>query len=155
MLPTESKVIDSAWFPLIMTDAALFHALLCTSALFGLHDIAVQRKHMLESIRLINGRLSGDGATSDATITAILFMAKAEVSYAVKESVKLLKLTMGSQYFQGNHGVWSVHMDGVKRIVELRGGMETLSQLIQQKIYRSVTISPNLPMASSLILRTL
>ncbi|KAH5865662.1 hypothetical protein HBI92_115920 [Parastagonospora nodorum] len=116
MLPTESKVIDSAWFPLIMTDAALFHALLCTSALFGLHDIAVQRKHMLESIRLINGRLSGDGATSDATITAILFMAKAE-------------------YFQGNHGVWSVHMDGVKRIVELRGGMETLSQLIQQKIY--------------------
>jgi hypothetical protein len=40
----------------------------------------VQRKHMLESIRLINGRLAGDGATSDATITAILFMAKAEVS---------------------------------------------------------------------------
>jgi hypothetical protein len=80
MLPTESKVIDSAWFPLIMTDAALFHAILCTSALFGLHDMIVQRKHMLESIRLINGRLAGDGATSDATITAILFMAKAEVS---------------------------------------------------------------------------
>lgn len=85
MLPTESKAIDSAWFPLIMADAALFHALLCTSALLGLHDMAVQRKHMLESIRLINGRLSGDGATSDATITAILFMAKAEVSYPSKQ----------------------------------------------------------------------
>jgi hypothetical protein len=155
MLPTESKVIDSAWFPLVMGDSALFHALLCTSALLGLHDMAVQRKHMLASIRLINGRLSGDGATSDATITAILFMGKAEVSYALKESVKLLRLTMGLQYFQGNHGAWSVHMDGVKRIVELRGGMETLSRLIQQKIYRSVTISHNLLMASSLTLKSL
>lgn len=87
MFLTESKVTDSAWFPLIMTDAALFHALLCTSALFGLHDVMVQRKHMLESIRLINDRLPGDGATSDATITAILFMAKAEVSHSSKKTV--------------------------------------------------------------------
>lgn len=49
------------------------------------------------------------------------------------------------QYFQGNHSVWSVHMDGIKRIVELRGGMDTLSRLIQQKIYRSVTVSPTYP----------
>jgi hypothetical protein len=80
MLPTESNAIDSAWFPLVMTDAALFHALLSTSALFGLYDMTVARKHMLQSIRLINGRLRGVGATSSATITAILFMAKAEVS---------------------------------------------------------------------------
>jgi hypothetical protein len=85
MLPTESKVIDSAWFPLVMTDAALFHALLCMSALFGLHDMMVQRKHMLESIRLINERLPGDGATSDTTIIAIIFMAKAEVRIHLKK----------------------------------------------------------------------
>jgi hypothetical protein len=81
MLPATSKIIDSAWFPLIMMDAALFHALVSTSALFGLHDTIVQKRHMLESIRLINSRLLEDGATSDATITAILFMAKAEVSH--------------------------------------------------------------------------
>lgn len=81
MLPTESKAISSAWFPLIMSDAALFHALLCTSALLGGHNMIVQRRHMLESIRLINFRLRGDGVTSDATITTILFMAKAEVSH--------------------------------------------------------------------------
>lgn len=89
MLPVEAKAEDSAWFPLIMTDAALFHALLCTSALLGnstgisyakSKDSLIQRKHMLESIRLINARLLGDEATSDATITAILFMAKAEAS---------------------------------------------------------------------------
>jgi hypothetical protein len=146
MLPTESKVVDSSWFPLIMTDAALFHALLCTSALFGFHDMTVQRKHMLESIRLINNRLPGVGATSDATITAILFMAKAEVSYPSKESVKSSRLMMGSQYFQGNHGAWGVHMDGVKRIIELRGGMGMLSILIQQKIYRSVMLCTIVPM---------
>ncbi|PVI00752.1 hypothetical protein DM02DRAFT_642235 [Periconia macrospinosa] len=99
-----------------MNDAGLFHALLCKSALFGLRNSIVQRKHMLESIRLINGRLQGDGATSDATITAILFMAKAE-------------------FFQMNHGAWSVHMDGVRKIVELRGGIRMLSRLIQQNIY--------------------
>ncbi|KAH7378440.1 hypothetical protein DE146DRAFT_626528 [Phaeosphaeria sp. MPI-PUGE-AT-0046c] len=99
-----------------MTDAALFHAILCTSALFGLHDMMLHRKHMLESIRLINDRLPGEWATSDATISAILFMAKAE-------------------YLQGNHSAWCVHMDGVKRIIELRGGTMTLSCLIQHKIY--------------------
>jgi hypothetical protein len=40
-------------------------------------------------------------------------------------------------------------MDGVKRIVELRDGIETLSQLIQQKIYRLVTLLTNLPMTSA------
>ena len=84
MLPPESNVRDTAWYPLVMTDAALFHALLCMSALFGLRDMIVQRKHMLESIRLINDRLPGEGATSDATITAVLFMAKAEVSLSSK-----------------------------------------------------------------------
>jgi hypothetical protein len=93
---------------------------------------------MLRSIRLINDRLLGDGATSDATITAILFMAKAEVSHPSQESVNSLRLMMGTQYFQSNHNAWSVHMDGVKRIVELRGGIGMLSRLIQQKIYRLV-----------------
>jgi hypothetical protein len=46
----------------------------------------------------------------------------------------------GSQYYQGNYGAWSVHMDGVRRIVELRGGMGMLSQLIREKIYRSVML---------------
>jgi hypothetical protein len=96
MLPAESKVVDSVWFPLIMTDAALFHALLCTSALFAVHDIMLQRKHMIESIRLFNGRLTGDGATSNSMITTILFMAKAEVSGPWEESMNLLSSNVAS-----------------------------------------------------------
>lgn len=63
-----------------MSDVALFHALLCTSALMIAHDVNLQRKHMLKSITSVNNSLSGKDATSDATIVAILFMAKAEAS---------------------------------------------------------------------------
>jgi hypothetical protein len=87
VLPPGADQADPAWLPLVMTDAALFHAILCTSALFlyGTSDCGsigylIQRRHMLEAIRLINARLSGNEATSDATITTILFLAKAEVS---------------------------------------------------------------------------
>ncbi|CAI6335554.1 unnamed protein product [Periconia digitata] len=136
MRPTENECLDSAWFPMVMTDAALFHALLCTSAVAAFYDMGVQRKHMLECIGLINHRLPGEDATSDATITAILFLAKAE-------------------YLQGNHGAWSVHMGGIKTIVELRGGIETLPQLIQEKIYSTdllgcmeIGIIPHFPISS-------
>lgn len=83
MLPTKGKKMDSAWFPMVMTDAAIFHALVSTSALLGLHDMTVQKKHMLASIKLINSRLTGEDATSNATICAVLFMAKAEVSHSL------------------------------------------------------------------------
>lgn len=79
MLPTDIAPEESSWLPLIMTDAALFHALLCTSAVFD-NNMAIQRKHMLEALRLVNARIPSDDAISDTTITAILFMAKAEVS---------------------------------------------------------------------------
>ncbi|KAH7354665.1 hypothetical protein BKA65DRAFT_496765 [Rhexocercosporidium sp. MPI-PUGE-AT-0058] len=112
--------IDSAWFPMFMTDAALFHAVLCTSAIWirllsGGTDEVSQGKHMLEAISLINIRLRSVDI-SDATITTILFLAKAE-------------------YTQKNPALWNVHMNGMKKIVEMRGGIHMLPDLIRQKIY--------------------
>jgi hypothetical protein len=73
---------------MVMTDPALFHAILCTSAIYmdlisgrG-EESFTQRKHMLEAISLINSRLQQVDAkewVSDATITTILFIAKVEV----------------------------------------------------------------------------
>jgi len=71
-----------------MTDPALFHAILCTSAIYidlvsgTKQESFPQRKHMLEAISLINTRLQVEAkeCVSDATITTILFIAKAEVS---------------------------------------------------------------------------
>lgn len=47
----------------------------------------------------------------------------------------MLRLTIASQYFQGNREAWKVHMNGMKKIVELRGGIDKLPRAIQQKIY--------------------
>lgn len=78
-----SNPTESAWFPMFMTDAALFHAVLCTSAIWtnllsGGNDEVPQGRHMLEAISLINVRLRNVDV-SDATLTTILFLAKAEV----------------------------------------------------------------------------
>ncbi|PVH78899.1 hypothetical protein DL98DRAFT_633581 [Cadophora sp. DSE1049] len=113
---------DSAWFPMVMTDAALFHAVLCTSAIWvrilsANSDEFPQSKHMFEAVSLINGRLS-DADISDATITTILFLAKAE-------------------YTQRNYTTWDIHMNGVKRMVEMRGGIVIMPVLVRSKIYEA------------------
>ncbi len=72
---------------MVMADPALFHAILCTSAIYvgllsGKEEAFLQSKHMMESISLINARLrhtNGAGRFSDATLTTILVLAKAEV----------------------------------------------------------------------------
>jgi hypothetical protein len=81
---------DSAWFPMVMADSALFHTILCTSAIYidlasGQRDSFLPQKHMLEAITLIKTRLQrleGKVCFSDATITAIILMAKIEVSFS-------------------------------------------------------------------------
>jgi hypothetical protein len=86
---------DSAWFPMVMTDPALFHAILCTSAIYiglvsGNLDLFPQRKHMLEAISLINARLQQIdtiGCVSDTTITTILFMAKAKARFYTRVQI--------------------------------------------------------------------
>ena len=93
MRSTRAEVTESAWFSLIVTDAALLHAVLCTSAAcIALNSDAqstnafIQRKHMLESVRLINARLSGVEAISDTTIITVLFMAKSEANSPSEKS---------------------------------------------------------------------
>lgn len=39
------------------------------------------------------------------------------------------------QYTQKNYTIWDVHMNGTRRIVEMRGGISALPALIRQKIY--------------------
>ncbi|KAH7398057.1 hypothetical protein BKA64DRAFT_753898 [Cadophora sp. MPI-SDFR-AT-0126] len=116
-LPTNPA--ESAWFPMVMTDAALFHAVLCASTIWvriltGDSDEFSQSKHMFEAVSLVNGRLS-NGDISDATIATVLFLAKAE-------------------YTQRNYATWGVHMNGVKKMVEMRGEMMMIPVLVRSKI---------------------
>jgi len=87
MDPQLSDPKYSAWFPMVMTDPALFHSILCLSAIYGgllsgEQDSIPRCKHMLEATSIINTRLQQSNtmeSISDATITTILFIAKAEV----------------------------------------------------------------------------
>jgi hypothetical protein len=72
------------------------------------------------ALRLVNSQLSGDEATSDHTMAGIIGL---------------------SQYdrVRGLHREGLVHLDGLQRIVELRGGLaQFLSDrpAIAQKIFR-------------------
>jgi hypothetical protein len=113
---------ESTWLPMVMEDPALFHTVLCTSAMYidFLHrseDSVPPQKHMLEAIKLINSRLEQPDAVecvSDSSIAAVAFMAKAEViapPYAgaianltiLVCAGELRKLDHPYEWFEGNY----------------------------------------------------
>jgi hypothetical protein len=77
------------WLPLAMTDAALFHSILCGSALYmdlltGRRESLEKFKHMKEAVHLLSTRLQDPGSElSDSTIVAVAHLAEFEASTAV------------------------------------------------------------------------
>ncbi|RDW84262.1 hypothetical protein BP6252_01852 [Coleophoma cylindrospora] len=78
-------------------------------------------QHISHAFRLINAKLSGDGAVSDTTIASVIIMSQYE--------------RLQGQYRQG-----VVHLEGLQRMVELRGGISKLTKNqhgMAQKIFRA------------------
>jgi hypothetical protein len=76
--------------PLALTDAALFHSLLCGSALWmdlrtGRSESLEKYKHMKEAIHLLSTRLKDPGPEifSDSTILAVAHLATFEVCFSL------------------------------------------------------------------------
>lgn len=73
------------WLPLAMRDAALFHGLLCGTALYmdfltGAESVE-KLKHMKEAVRLLNTRLRAPvPELSDGTVVTVAHLADFEVS---------------------------------------------------------------------------
>ena len=86
LVPSISKSPKAAqeWFSLAMTDAALFHSILCGSALYmdlltGRRDSVERSTHMKESVHLLNARLQApDTALSDSTLLTVTLLAEFE-----------------------------------------------------------------------------
>jgi hypothetical protein len=86
LVPSISKSPEAAqeWVSLAMTDAALFHSILCGSALY--RDLLTRRRdsverftHMKESLHLLNTRLQvSDTALLDSTLLAVALLAEFE-----------------------------------------------------------------------------
>ncbi|KAI1844503.1 hypothetical protein JX265_010002 [Neoarthrinium moseri] len=117
----------SLWVPLVFTDEAFFH---CTVATLGIvhgpHIIgsegsAETANHLARTFRLVNNKLSGPQATSNTTLAAVIALTQYE--------------RLRSQHRQG-----LIHLHGLRRIVEMRGGIGKLIQEspgISQKIFRA------------------
>lgn len=83
-----------SWLPLAMTDAALFHSILCGSALIlglsaGRRESVEQVKHMKEAVHLLSAKLQDPNSElSDSTIAAVAHLADFEASATFRIGLK-------------------------------------------------------------------
>jgi hypothetical protein len=78
-------------FELAMSDAALFHSIMCSSSLYldfasGTSESPHSIIHKMEAIHLINVQLRATSAVSDAIIGAVSFLAIVKVSPFLKRT---------------------------------------------------------------------
>jgi hypothetical protein len=113
--PGKKGLLRTRWFPLVITEPCSFYAILLLSASNvaalqhhekAAYDVLQLKAHAIASIN--EAFSSGDKArTSDAVIGAVVKMASYEA-------------------MQGDVESYRVHMAGVKRMVDLRGGLTSL-----------------------------
>jgi hypothetical protein len=138
----------SHWFPLAMGDELMFHTTLfaCTTHMCYLGK-GYEREcaEILQRIvREINRRIvdAGDSANySDSTICAVSCLAMTEVY--CNEANRVLATTNRTRHNEqaaiGNWDKWKLHIEGMKRMLDLKGGMDSIAEGLRMKIYRSVT----------------
>ncbi|KAE9369155.1 hypothetical protein N431DRAFT_469085 [Stipitochalara longipes BDJ] len=102
--------IKKLWVPLALTDPALLHSILFCSDQFGTRLNGQKERpsavgHLRQTIRILNKRLlEPSQGISNSTIA----------------TVALLTLTEQSS---NNRENWGIHMRGIKRMVDMRGGL--------------------------------
>ncbi|OBT82419.1 hypothetical protein VE02_09391 [Pseudogymnoascus sp. 03VT05] len=121
-----SDVSTSMWVQFMFLDEAFFHCAIAASvtARNGLvvekDDPKEAMRHLSQTFRLINERLSGNDAVSDATIAVVVILAQHE-------------------RMRGHHREGLVHVGGLERMVQLRGGVTALSKYrpgLTQKMFK-------------------
>lgn len=121
LIPVNPK---DKWFNYAISDEALFHATMLHSAghnamLSGNYDLADPFQLKLEAVRLVNRRLNDPvQSISDLTIAAVACLVLFENQ-------------------SGNLELSNIHMEGLRRMVNLRGGLQNLgglSGVLQRKI---------------------
>lgn len=83
-------------------------------------DPAEALRHLSQTFQLVNKRLSGNDPVSDATIAVVIGMAQFE-------------------RHQGQYRRGIIHLNGLMRMVELRGGISSLTlhkPTLTQKLFR-------------------
>lgn len=152
MYPFTSSLIynpmRSHWFPLAMTDELMFHTMMYACAV---HMTYLGKGYQRESaeilqciVREINKRImdAGDSAKySDSTVCAVSCLAMTEVY--CNEANRVLATTNRIPYHDqaasGSWDKWKLHAEGMRRMITLKGGMNTIAEPLRMKIHRYVT----------------
>lgn len=119
---------QSAWFPFAVNDQLLFHATLYNWAMHfadAAHDAVFARhpgvmRHKLIAIHMINEKLSDPReAVKDENLGAVVAIINVEIAYGSAEEA-------------------ARHMAGLRAMINMRGGIETLSRGIGGLLQRLV-----------------
>lgn len=127
-------LLRSRWFPMALTDPALFQVILLTSAshfatIRETTRCASQLLHMRhEAIMMINELLRNpEKSLKDEAIAAVAKMASCRSLsvLAARSVIGMLTVTPDEAMF-GDRNAYHVHMMGLIRMVKLRGGLSNL-----------------------------
>jgi hypothetical protein len=124
-----------SWWPLALGDPALFHVSLQTacldeerSAQKGFHGSELL---MADSVALLRRKVEDTSlAVQDGTMNSVITLATIEVRSSPFFS-RLFNQSLifpFSQYGKGNIQVSEMHVDGVKKMVNMRGGINAVRQ---------------------------
>ncbi|KAI1816352.1 hypothetical protein GGS20DRAFT_538637 [Poronia punctata] len=122
-----TNVLGWMWFDLVFRDEAYFHCTMALTSAFAAfltqdsYDSPVALYHMSQTFRLLAKKLSSDEALSDSTIAVVTSTSIYDRLY-------------------GNSRKAMVHLGGVYRMVELRGGIKALAErnfLVAEKTFRT------------------
>ena len=83
---------------------------------------------MADSVALLRRKVEDTSlAVQDGTMNSVITLATIEVSLFVAPLFRL-PLTLPFKFGKGNTAIAAMHVDGVKRLVELRGGINAVRQ---------------------------
>ncbi|KAL6859516.1 hypothetical protein J3F83DRAFT_749255 [Trichoderma novae-zelandiae] len=110
----ESNPFIVSWWPLALADQALFHVSLQTASLYeelqAQNGFPISDLLMVDSIALVRRRIEDSSlAFQDETLDSVVTLAAIE-------------------HGKGNIEASKMHIDGVKRMVSIRGGIDELKQ---------------------------
>ncbi|KAI9036610.1 uncharacterized protein KD926_001623 [Aspergillus affinis] len=115
------------WLPLAFNDAALLNILLGCAASFRFRSqfrsgCPILIRHLNEAMKIVNHKLTTTFTGEDVS----------DETLAVIATLAMIQKTIGSS------NEWNIHMTGLKRLVDLRGGMGSLDDkpFIKSKILR-------------------
>jgi len=130
-----SRPLIEIWWPFVRTDDVLFHVVLLLSGLDRehlqqQHDSVHSRQLLDQCLSLLQARILTPEGVNDGTLVAIASLAAME-------------------HDRGNMRALDMHLEGLKRVVELRGGLDAIrrtNSMAANVVFWCAMVSINEPM---------